>query len=114
METYDENGNLIVPDPLFILPMRNGNQKSKIELWKTRHAFYPTYEEWKLTKGFEQVQEVRLFILPMRNGNLEVDVDKLMTIFAFYPTYEEWKPGKGAEDFAAILTFYPTYEEWKP
>ncbi len=32
---------------LFILPMRNGNQRIRYLQMRLRQTFYPTYEEWK-------------------------------------------------------------------
>ena len=34
--------------PLFILPIRNGNNQGIPILIPTSFAFYPTYKEWKL------------------------------------------------------------------
>ncbi len=76
---------------LFILPMRNGNEKIGEVMMREKDTFYPTYEEWKLQSA-----------VPKPSGT-----------YTFYPTYEEWKPNINASKINAGYTFYPTYEEWK-
>ena len=115
METQNRDFLYLRNYSLFILPMRNGNIESRVNI--VNLPFF-------------------LFILPMRNGNdLMKELNIYTTLyflsylwgmetwhdrwvfcysFPFYPTYEEWKPKDETTKKLKYQAFYPTYEEWKP
>ena len=83
---------LIVVLWVLILPMRNGNYESIINISAPPLCSYPTYEEWKTIRNLTGVS----------------------SIDSSYPTYEEWKLYCFICFFKIFFkSSYPTYEEWK-
>ena len=79
------------------------------------NTFYPTYEEWKLSRNITVEGFVFAFYPTYEEWKHLILDFKASLIISFYPTYEEWKlPNLSSHSKNNLYAFYPTYEEWKP
>ena len=75
---------------LFILPMRNWNQRVWVRTADRKKLFILPMRNWNGRDTSEKITKIQLFILPMRNWNMTF-MAGITTVCAFYPTYEELK-----------------------